>query len=199
MGVSLSDNGRYLGVSTLSVENGQGVTQLLLFDTRKGTTLVEERYEGSTPISLDVKGSVLVGILNDRAVSVTKSGQKAEYPYNGGSVTCFDNGSEFGTVLVLGMYQNSLNNRLLLLDEDMDVISDTEIGSEVLGVSVKGNRLALLSNSQVLFYNRRGKAKGAGELVADGKYVLCKGNFAVVMGAETLQRVGKTSSSLQNS
>ena len=189
LGVSLSDNGRYMGVVTLQVENGQGVAQVLLFDTRKGLTLAEKRFDGSVPVSVDMKGSVAVAVLSDRVVSVTKSGVTAEYPFEGGSVTCFDNHNDYGTVLVLGMYQDSHNNRLLVLDEDMDVISETEIEREVLGVSAKGNRVSLLTNGQVLFYSRGGTFKGESPLETDGKYLVCKGGYAIVLGTDTLQGV----------
>ncbi len=189
MGVSLSDNGRYMGVVTLQVEGGQGVAEVLVFDTRKGLTLAQQRFEGSVPVSVDMKGNVAVAILNDRVVSVTKSGVTAQYPFEGGSVTCFDNHNDYGTVLVLGMYQDSRNNRLLILDEDLDIISETEVEREVLGVSAKGNRVSLLSSGQVLFYSRGGKPKGESPLETDGKYLVCKGNFAIVLGTDTLQAV----------
>lgn len=189
MGVSLSDNGRYMGVVTLQVEGGQGVSQVLLFDTRRGLTLAEQRFEGSTPVSVDMKGNVAVAVLNDRVVSVKKSGVTTQYPFEGGSVTCFDNHNDYGTVLVLGMYQDSRNNRLVILDEDLDVISQADIEREVLGVSAKGNRVSLLSSGQVLFYSRGGKLKGESPLETDGKYLVCKGNFAIVLGTDTLQGV----------
>ncbi len=189
LAVSLSDNGRYMGVATLQVENGQGVAEVLVFDTRKGLTLAEKRFDGSVPVSLDMKGNTAVAVLNDRVVSVAKSGVTAEVPFEGGSVTCFDNHNDYGTVLVLGMYQDSRNNRLLILDEDLDTISETEIEREVLGVSAKGNRVSLLSSGQVLFYSRGGKLKGESPLETDGKYLVCKGNYAIVLGTDLLQAV----------
>ena len=189
MDLSLSDNGRYLCVLTLQVENGQGVTELLLFDTRKGVTLGEKRYEGSTPISVDMKGNVALAVLNDRAVSLNKAGEGAEYLFEGGSVTCYDNGNDYGTVLVLGMFQNSRNNRLLVLDEDLDVLSQTEVAQQVFGVSAKGNRISLLSEQSVLFFSRGGSAKGEVPLTLDGKYLVCKGNYAIVLGTDTLTEV----------
>ena len=189
MGVSLSDNGRYMGVVTLQVEGGQGVAEVLLFDTRRGLTLAEQRFEGSTPVSVDMKGNVAVAILNDRVVSVKKSGVTAQYPFEGGNVTCFDNRNDYGTVLVLGMYQDSRNNRLVILDEDLDLISQAEVEREVLGVSAKGNRVSLLLSGQVLFYSRGGKLKGESPLETDGQYLVCKGNYAIVLGTDTLQGV----------
>lgn len=187
--ISLSDSGRYLGVATLQAQNGQGVTEILMFDTRKGVTLTQQRFEGSVPVSLDMKGNVAVAILTDCVVSVTKSGVTARVPFEGGTVTCYDNSNDYGTVVVLGMYQDSYNNRLLILDEDLDVISQVDVEREVFGVSAKGNRVSLLSSRQVLFYSRGGKFKGENALEADGKYLVCKGNYAIVLGTDTLQGV----------
>ncbi len=187
--ISLSDSGRYLGVATLQAQNGQGVTEILIFDTRKGMTLSQQRFEGSVPVSLDMKGNVAVAILTDRVVSLGKSGVTAQYPFEGGTVTCYDNHNDYGTVLVLGMYQDSHNNRLLILDEDLDVISQADLEREVFGVSAKGNRVSLLSSGQVLFYSRGGKFKGESALETDGKYLVCKGNYAIVLGTDTLQGV----------
>ncbi|MBR3844469.1 MAG: cell envelope integrity protein TolA [Clostridia bacterium] len=189
LGVALSDNGRYMAVSTLQMENGQGVTVVLVFDTRKGVTLAEESYAGSTPISIDMKGNVTVAVLNDRITAITKSGERSDRLFEGGTVTCFDNYNDFGTVLVLGMYQDSRNNRLLVLDEDLESFGEAEIGQEVFAVSAKGNRVSLLSEQKVLFYSRGGSSKGESVLESDGKTLVCKGNYAIVMGTDTLHAV----------
>lgn len=190
-GAALSDNGRYMAVMTLHVESGQAVTGILLFDTRTGTTLFEEDSKGSLPVSLDCKGTTVVAVLSDKTVSVTKTGVRTDYPYEGGTLTCYDNQKDFGTVLVLGMYQDTKNNRLLILDKDLEVTGLVELEEEPLAVSAKGSTVALLADRQVLFYNRKGVLRGETPLQTDAKALLCKGSQVILLESDRLEEIHK--------
>ena len=188
-GVALSDNGRYMAVSTLTVENGQEVTGIVFFDLKKETPLWEETYQGSSFYSIDVKDDVVMALLSDRISVITVDGVRVDEVFEGGSVTCFDNRNNFGLVVVLGMYQDSNNNRLLVLTPEMTKLCQLELDQEIKGVSAKGNTLSLLASQKVLFFTTEGEKKGEGKLETDGNYLVCKGNFAVVLGSDTMQEV----------
>lgn len=187
--VSLSDDGRYMAVGALHVEGGEAVTSMMLFDTKKGITLWEEAVSGSLLVSLDCKGSATVAVLTDRAVSFTKTGEKIEYPFEGGTLTCFDNTVSYGTVLVLGMYQDTRNNRLLVLDKHLQLLGQAELQQVTLGVSAKGSAVHILLDGSVAFYNRKGVLRGTQTLNADAKMLLCKNGRAVTLGSDRLEEV----------
>ncbi len=189
MGVALSDNGRYLAIHTFGVEAAQGVTDIILYDTKKNVILTEKSIPGSTPVSLEFKGSQVVSLLSDRAVSLNRDGESKEYLYAGGTLRCFDNTNDFGAVLILGMHQNDRNTKMVVLDKELEVLGETVLNQEILSVSAKGKKVQLLADQSVLFMNRYGEANGEAVLQADAKMLLCKGSRAIVLGAETLDEV----------
>lgn len=192
MGVTLSDNGKFMAVSTLSVENnGQEISTVLLFNVKQETPIVEEVYQGCLPYSLDWKEESVMALFSDRVSAITKEGVRTDQTFEGGTAICFDNRNTYGMVLVLGMYQDTHNNRLLVLDEQMNKLSQTELNVEVKGVSAKGNHVSVLADQQVLFFTKEGEANGEAALTTDGNYLVCKGTSAVVLGSDTLQLVSK--------
>lgn len=188
---ALSENGRYLGVVTLHVEGGEAVTGLLMFDTKKGTTLFEQTVKGSTPISASMKKNTLMALLNDRVVSVTKTGEKAEHLFGYGQPICFDDSPDYGLVVVVSLYENANQNRMVVLDRRLSVLGQANVDASVGAVSAKDHHIALLSDQQVLFYNHKGVAKKQAKPTHDAKGILCKGNHAIVLGSDRLSDVKK--------
>lgn len=188
---SLSDNGKYLAIASVHVENGQSVTGITLFNTRKGTTLTEQEFSGSLPVSLDVKGSTALALLTDRAVSLTKSGKQNEYSYDGGSLLCFDNHNQGYAVLVLAMYQDTRNSRVVVLNKKAAVHGQSDLSGEGITVSAKGNSVLILTPDSVLFCNKKGTLKKEVSLATDATSLLCKGNRGIVLGSERLEEIRK--------
>ncbi|MBR4868152.1 MAG: hypothetical protein IKU10_03260 [Clostridia bacterium] len=188
---ALSDNGKYLAVATLHVEAGQSVTGITLFNTRKGTTLAEETALGSIPVSLDMKGSYALAILNDMAISLSKSGKRTDYPYDGGTLTCFDNQNNSYGVLVLAMYQDTRSCRVVTLNKKGSVIGQSDLPHEAYAVSAKNNSITLLSEQSVLFCNKKGSLRKKVKLTSDATTLLCKGNRAILLGSERLEEIHK--------
>lgn len=188
---ALSDNGKYLAVATLHVENGQSVAGITLFNTRKGVVLAEETASGSIPVSLDVKGSRAVALFDDMAMSLTKSGKRTDFSYDGGTLTCFDNHNDSFAVLVLAMYQDTRNSRVVTLNKKAEVIGQSDLPYEAYAVSAKGGSVALLSEQSVLFCNKKGALKKQAALKSDAITLLCKGNRAIVLGAEQMEEIHK--------
>lgn len=191
MDAALTHNGRYLAVATLHVEGGEAVTGLMLFDTKKGTTLYEQTVKGSTPISLSFKKTTLMALLNDRVVAITKTGEKSEHIFDYGQLVCFDDSQDFGLAVTLTLYQNTNQKRLVMLDRNLKVLGQADVTANVQAVSVKDNSVALLTGKQVLFYNRKGTAKKQVDLQNDARGVLCKGDHAIVLSADRLSDVKK--------
>ncbi len=189
--VSLTDNGRFAAVATLHVEGGQAVTGLTMFDTRRGTTLYEQECKGGVAVSLDCKGTTAVLVLTDGVVAVTKTGKRTAYSFEGGTLLGFDNRQSFGTVLLLGMYQDADNNRLLVLDKHLNCKGQGELTKEPISVSAKGNYISVLTDEQVSFFNRKGRLKKEVPLKTDAKQLLCKGNYAIVLTSDCLEEIKK--------
>jgi hypothetical protein len=189
--ISLSENGRFLTVATLHVEGGEAVTGLTMFDTRRGTTLFEEVCKGSPAVSLDCKGTTAVAVLTDRVVAVTKTGKRAEYAFDGGSLLCFDNRVSYGTVLVLGMYQDTSNNHVVVLDKNMNCKGQGDLQSTPVSVSAKGSYISVLTDSQVSFFNRKGVLRKEAPLQTDGKQILCKGNYGILLTSDRMEEIKK--------
>ncbi len=187
--VSLSGNGRYAAVFALHVDGGQAVTDLLLFDTRRGTTLLEESYGGCLPVSLDVKGTTCVALFTDRLSSVTKAGERQDYMFEGNTLACFDNRSADGAVLVLERYQNARDHQLVVLDRNLNLLGQADVTVPVIAVAARGGWISLLSDETVQFYNRQGVLRQEATLANDGRALVCKGNRAIVLGSDVMTEI----------
>jgi len=190
-GVALSDNGRYMAVTTLHVAGGEAVTGLLLFDIQDNATLFEQSYQGCLSLSLEFKDDVAVAILNDRVVSFDSEGATKEQVFENGRLISFDNKNAECTIVLLELFQNANHNQLLIFDDELTLTGKRDILTSGVAVSAHEDSVALLTNDKVVFYDHEAAPQSIVFLTADSENLVCHGNYAIVLEHHQLVEIKK--------
>ncbi len=190
-GVALSDNGRFLAVTTLHVEGGEAISGLLMFDTHENVTLSEQAYKGELALSVEFKDDVAVAVLQNRLVMADTEGGKKEHLFENGRLICFDNRNADGTVVVLEQFQNATQNQLLIFDHTLTLTGRRNIVVSGVSISADADSVALLLQDKVVFYDRQANPKSIVFLQADSTDLVCHGSCAIVMEHQRLVELKK--------
>lgn len=158
--VSLSDNGRFAAVMTVSSSNGDFSSELVLLDTKSTEPIARRQYDQSVPVSVDIKGDRAVAVMSDKMVSLSLKGEEITKDFSGASLIACDNSSSSGTAVVLNRYSDELNNRLLFVDKKLDEYFSSELTLSVESVAVGGNTVSIVSGQSIISFNNKGEQIG---------------------------------------
>lgn len=158
--VSLSDNGRFAAIMTVSSSNGDFSSELLLLDTKSTEPIARRQYDQSVPVSVDIKGDRAVAVMSDKMVSLSLKGEEITKDFSGASLIACDNSSSSGTAVVLNRYSDELNNRLLFVDKKLDEYFSSELTLSVESVAVGGNTVSIVSGQSIISFNNKGEQIG---------------------------------------
>lgn len=126
--LALSSDGRYMGVGTLSGQNGKMVSSILIFRTNDGTVICDNSFENHTVVSIDFKGDTLVGVFESMLTSISTRGVRTDFDLKSAKVSCFAQSSSAVAVTV-EKYNDSANNQLMLFDKKLTRIYTADIGA----------------------------------------------------------------------
>lgn len=158
--VSLSDNGRFAAVMTVSSSNGDFSSELVLLDTKSTEPIARRQYDQSVPVSVDIKGDRAVAVMSDKMVSLSLKGEEITKDFSGASLIACDNSPSSGTAVVLNRYSDELNNRLLFVDKKLDEYFSSELTLSVESVAVGGNTVSIVSGQSIISFNNKGEQIG---------------------------------------
>lgn len=184
--VAVSDNGRYMGVGTLAGENGKMVSSILIFALNGGTVICDQSFEGSNVVSLDFKGNVLVGVLDNMLTSINTKGERTDFSLESGKVSCFAQSSSSVAVTV-EKYNDSANNQLMIFDKKLQRLCAADIGAEAVSLSLTGTKAVVLSGEKVVSFNSRGEKIKEQEASADARQIITSGAGTALLGSVTLE------------
>ena len=187
--VSLSDNGRYAAVMTVSSSNGDFSSELILLDTKSTEPVARRQYEQSVPVSVDMKGDRAVAVMSDKMVSLSLKGEETATDFSGATLIACDNSSSSGTVVVLNRYSDELNNRLLFVDKKLDEHFSNELALSVESVAVGGNTVSIVSGQSVISFNNKGEQVGSVKLGYEPSSLAAHGSKLWFTGVSVLDCV----------
>ena len=77
--LAVSDDGRYMGIGTVSGQGGKTLGGVLLIKTDGGTIISDQSFEGSNVVSLDFKGNTLCGSFRQYADLYNRTGRQNRF------------------------------------------------------------------------------------------------------------------------
>lgn len=184
--LSLSSDGGYMGVGTLSGQNGKMVSSILIFRTNDGTVICDNSFENHTVVSIDFKGDTLVGVFESMLTSVSTRGVRTDFDLKSAKVSCFAQSSSAVAVTV-EKYNDSSNNQLMLFDKKLAQIYTADIGAQAVSLSLAGNKAVVLSNERVISFNGKGQQKKSLEAGADARRIASSGAGTAVLGTSRIE------------
>ena len=184
--LALSSDGSYMGVGTLSGQNGKMVSSILIFRTNDGTVICDNSFENHTVVSIDFKGDTLVGVFESMLTSISTRGVRTDFDLKSAKVSCFAQSSSAVAVTV-EKYNDSANNQLMLFDKKLTRIYTADIGAQAISLSLAGNKAVVLSNEKVISFDGKGEQQKSLDAGADARQIASSGAGTAVLGTSRVE------------
>ena len=156
--LAVSDDGRYMGIGTVSGQGGKTLGGVLLIKTDGGTIISDQSFEGSNVVSLDFKGNTLVGVFDNMLTSITEQGVRTDFGFDSGRVSCFAQSSTAVAVTV-EKYNDSANNQLMVFDKTLENLYSADIGAEAVSLSLRQQGRRAFGRKADFLLTQRAKGK----------------------------------------
>ena len=181
--VSVSDNGQYFAVGTLSVDGGGFVSHVMAFSIKSTQPLWEETYQGSQILSVDFKGNDhIVAVFDNMISGCTRKGERQDYDYEGQTLEAFSNTAKNGTTLILSRYNQQTSTECLLFNAQGTLTGQSSIEGIVQSVSQNGRYIGVLMRGQFVVLDVQGTVRYTIDTQEDKNLICMMGKKAVLVG-----------------
>lgn len=179
-------------VNTLDSAAGELFSKITIHDFGKKDPLFEYELKGNMIIDLFWADSGKVLAIGDQGAAVvsSKQSEKEEYSYEGEQLTAYCASS---SQLYIGLsgHEYGGSGRILVMGESAQEPQTLELSKRALSLSVYGGTLAVLTDSEILFYDS-GTLQEIGAIRADSdaKAIVLENESSVyVLGASEVRKV----------
>ena len=193
---AVSDNGKYAAISIIGAQNGELYSKVLVFDFDYSEPIAEYDY-GEKIVSKVrfLKGKKLVAS-GEKVLSFIKNEKdKEDVDLSLNTLSCIYTDSSNMTVAVFSKYGSSSVKILRGYSKNGKEMFSTEINSNVRDVSCADGYISVLTDRQLLSFNKRGKQVGSAEVSSDGISCYTNGSSTYVLTTGAINKYrtfGKT-------
>ncbi len=155
--VAVADNGKKIAVSLINSKDGSFESYLYVLDLKSATP--KYRYVFDDVISAITSCGKEYMIINgfDKAYTIPWDGGAESQIDLSGVVRHYDTNVGGLSCVVSGRADNENINKISILNKNGDIISSFDFTSNVIDVSVFNETVTVLSDSNVYFYDLKGK------------------------------------------
>lgn len=187
-GLDFNDSGNRCLIAAYTAESGRAGSVIYELDlAAEDPERFQVKLEDCLAVSVGYKSNGNIGVVTDRkAVVLDKEGSvKEEWEYTG-TLTSFENSSDTGMLIFLSDAGNAGNTVIWSIEPDGSRSAAGEIDSQVVGACSTDRRLAVLTEKQLLVYDRSLTQKKAESLEGVPSQVIGSGSTAYVLTAGEL-------------
>lgn len=183
--IAFANDNRRLAVACLKAENGTFASSVYLLDTRKDKITAEVKATGSPILQMRwLNDKKLLVVYTDRAVVYNQNGEEqAKFDYGGKPLTDTV-GFGSNTVMLFNQPQVDAPARLVVLDADLQCMTDIQVPSPVQGLACSRTHIYVIRKNSVAAYTMAGKLLWETELEAPPLAVLGSKPPLVFSGGE---------------
>ena len=175
--------------------NGKIKSAVLVFDcrdTEKKEPIVVCEFYDTLLLSSEFTSSSKVTAIGDNAAYVidVPDGTYTEVNYQDRAIAGFDFDYNYGTTLLLSRFSDLHNCSLVFINENGEVISDTDTNLNGGFVLLKGKSVYTISGNKLFEYNSKGILKNELEIGSNIKQCAVLGNNAYLLGTSKIDKIG---------
>lgn len=185
IGASLSSDGRYAAVLSLTAEDGEALTTLSVIDAVSCDVKYSVSFKGSMPYYCDfLTDDRIVVILDDKAVVFDRGGaQKLEYSYSSDLIRFDVKGSRFALLLSDG--SNSADNTVAVFNKDGTPIFTDTVDGTVRDMKISDSAVYLLKSRNAVRISTSLGTRSTAETVSDKALLIVFGGDRVAVCTQT--------------
>lgn len=188
MDTALSDNGKYLAVTSLNAENAQIKSKIQVFDLSRKNPLAEYSYPDVTLFNVSFEGDRnVVAVGNEKRVVLKDFENDKDVEDYGVNELKFFADSENGVQVLSFSEYGSNKNKMKVYKGERELFA-YECTGEVRGVSCDGKYVNVLLDSHAVTLNLRGKEVGSFATESDSIDCFTDGKTTYVISMGAVER-----------
>ncbi len=158
--VSISDNGRYAAVITMSAKNGKIVSHLVLLDFDKSKPIATIDYNNSMLFSVCFKTNSDIAVIGDNIcslVQINSPDKHSDYKFEDSKLLSYSNDkSSENVLLALNQHSDLSSTKIIMLSSGGKTVFEKEVSGEAVDLSLDSKTPAVLTNSKVYVLDSNG-------------------------------------------
>ncbi|MBC8569227.1 DUF5711 family protein [Zongyangia hominis] len=157
--LSILSDGSGIAVGTLGAENGSLKSTLHLLSFSSEEPIATLDFPGEAIYAVDCKEGGNIFVLTDKAARVVSAKGKVEgeYIYGATNLVSFSTEGSKQVVLVFGDYNQYQQATVVMLNQKGEKTGEVSLQESVKGLSVSGDKVALLLQRQAVVYSMSGE------------------------------------------
>ncbi len=186
---AVSDNGKYAAVSIVGAENGELYSKVLFFDFDYSEPLYEYDFGEKIVSRVSFVNGGKIMASGEKVLSFIKGEKnKDDIDLSLNTLSRIYTNDDNTTIVALSKYGSSSVKILKGYSKNGKELFSTEINSNVRSVSCSGGYISVLTDRQLLCYNKRGKNVGSSDVPNDGISCFNSGSSTYVFTTGALEK-----------
>ncbi len=186
---AVSDNGKCAAVSIVGTENGELYSKVLFFDFDYSEPLYVYDFGEKIVARVSFVNGNRIMASGEKVLSFIKGEKdKEDIDLSLNTLSCIYTAEDNMTVAVLSKYGSSTVKILKGYSKSGRELFSVEINSNVRSVSCSGGYISVLTDRQLLSFNKRGKSVGSSEVPSDGISCFTNGSSTYVLTTGSVEK-----------
>lgn len=179
--VDISDNGKRAAVSVLGAENGELYSKVIIFDFRYSEQISEYSYGSQTVSDVEFISSNKVLATGEEVFSIIDKTSKQDEDLSLNKLSRVYTADNNMTVAVFSKYGSSSSKIIKVYSASGKLLFTADVNSNVRSVSCDGSYISVLTDRQLISFNKKGKTVGTHDVASDGISCFTDGNNTYVL------------------
>lgn len=179
--VDISDNGKRAAVSVLGAENGELYSKVIIFDFRYSEQISEYSYGSQTVSDVEFISSNNVLATGEEVFSIIDKTSKQDEDLSLNKLSRVYTADNNTTVAVFSKYGSSSSKIIKVYSASGKLLFTADVNSNVRSVSCDGSYISVLTDRQLISFNKKGKTVGTHDVASDGISCFTDGNNTYVL------------------
>ena len=195
--VDISDNGKKAAVSVVGAENGELYSKVIIFDFKYSEPISEYSYSSQNVSKVEFIGSNKVLATGEDVFSIIEKNSKQDEDLSLNKLSRIYTADNNTTVAVFSKYGSSSSKIIKAYTASGKLLFTQDINSNVRSVSCDGSYISVLTDRQLISFNKKGKTVGTHEVASDGISCFTDGNNTYILTTSAIncyKTVGESTS-----
>ena len=185
----VSDNGKLYACAVMSVDNGSVYSKLYIFKKNSDKAYATFEYPNSAVARIDFLSNETLMVLGNDFCQIIKGDKvKEDIDVSVNTPSMLYISENNTAMLVLSKYSSTTEKIVQVYDKTGKKIYDFEVNGLVKAISTDGKYTAVLTDKNVLIYNRKGEMCGNHKVSTDASDVIVSSRFTYVYFTDKIEQ-----------
>ena len=185
--IDISDNGKRAAISVIGAENGELYSKVIVFGFEYNEPLKEMPFGSQIVSKVEYVSGYKLLVSGEKVLSFIDSKyNRNDIDLTLNTLSRIYTGENNMTAVVLSKYGSSSSKILKVYNKNGKELFSNDLNFAIRAVSCEGSYISVLTDNQLLNYNKRGKNVGVTEISSDGVDCFTDGNMTYVLTTSSI-------------